>query len=132
MNDYLFVYGTLRQAIKHPLHQLIMTYADYIANAYLQGQLYEVTTYPAAIISNNNKDKVVGELYKLNNAPLLLAVLDDYEECSPRFAQPHEYLRIQHKVSLENGMTQLAWMYCYQGVVSPLKRIITGDYVAPW
>jgi gamma-glutamylcyclotransferase (GGCT)/AIG2-like uncharacterized protein YtfP len=132
MSDYLFVYGTLRRVFNHPMHQVLISYSDYIATAILQGRLYEVVNYPAAILSANSDDKVIGELYIIKNSGLLFTALDDYEECSPRFATPHEYARIEHRVSLENGTKQLAWLYCYQGDVSPLKRIITGDYGSPW
>jgi gamma-glutamylcyclotransferase (GGCT)/AIG2-like uncharacterized protein YtfP len=132
ISDYLFVYGTLRRVFNHPMHQVLINYSDYIAPAILQGRLYEVAHYPAAILSANSHDNVIGELYIIKHSDLLFTALDDYEECSQQFATPHEYARIEHSVSLENGIKQLAWLYCYQGDVSPLKRIITGDYGLPW
>lgn len=130
-NQYLFVYGSLRKAALQPAHQILRRYACYIDEAYIYGQLYRVSDYPAAILVANSTTKVHGELYLLSAAAIVLAQLDEYEECSPRFAPPHEYTRVHQRVHCKKGGSQFAWLYCYNRDVSPLEPIITGDYLAP-
>lgn len=93
------------------------------------GILYEVCGYPGAIESNDGKAEVLGEVYKMLDPHQMLAILDDYEECSGSFAQPHEYSRKQIKIKLGGGGFVLAWVYLYQRDVSGLRRILSGDYL---
>ncbi|WP_416396765.1 gamma-glutamylcyclotransferase family protein [Allohahella sp. A8] len=128
--DYLFVYGTLRKAGSPQALALLSQYCDYHAEAWVQGRLYEVAGYPGLVDSACPSDRVLGELYHVGGRLSVLAALDDYEECSDHFPQPHEYIRCRRPVSLIDGAVVQAWIYLYNRDVGELSSIPSGDYTA--
>lgn len=130
MTEYLFVYGTLRQGIGHPMHQQLAAHANFVAMARYQARLYQLSYYPGAVPSANIVDQVVGELYQLVQPKLILPVLDEYEECGEGFAKPQEYRRELQQVTLENGGSVSAWVYIYNRNTSGLQQIQSGDFLA--
>lgn len=129
MTDYLFVYGTLRQNAKHPMHQQLAKHAHFIGMARLQACLYQVSYYPGAVPSSDVADQVIGELYQLMQPEVLLPVLDNYEECGPGFALPQEYRRELQQVMLESGASVVAWVYVYNRSIEGLKQIVSGNFL---
>lgn len=126
-DDCLFVYGTLRrQADK--LHPLMADQADYLDDGWLPGRLYEVDRYPAAVYDQRSSDKIHGELFRLQNPQAVLQRLDDYEECTPRFAKPWEYRRALLSVNRDQAEPVWAWVYVYNWPIDGLKSIASGDY----
>lgn len=93
MSDYLFVYGTLRRSHGGPMHALLASRARFVAEAYIQGQLYDIGSNPGLTESSIPGDLVAGELYDLQNDVDLLERLDDYEQCSTKYPEPWEYQR---------------------------------------
>ena len=131
MLQHLFVYGTLRKAQDGGQHPFLRDQAIFIDLATVKGTLFHVAGYPGAIITPSHKNHPIhGEVYRLLNPALTLQILDDYEECSERFPKPHEYRRIQQRVTLETGESMQAWVYVYQRSITGLKRIESGDYFA--
>jgi len=130
MADYLFVYGTLRQNAKHPMHQQLAMHARFIGMAHLQACLYQVSYYPGAVPSSDAANQLVGELYQLLQPEQLLPLLDNYEECGPGFAQPQEYRRELQSVVLESGASVSAWVYIYNRDTSGLTLITSGDFLS--
>jgi gamma-glutamylcyclotransferase (GGCT)/AIG2-like uncharacterized protein YtfP len=128
-SELIFVYGTLRKQISLNMHHLIAGHSEYFSNGTLRGTLYDVCGYPGAIESSDANDKVLGELYKMLDRKRVLALLDDYEECSERFPKPHEYSRKQLSIELLDGGSVVAWVYLYNHDVSKLQQIIPGDYL---
>jgi gamma-glutamylcyclotransferase (GGCT)/AIG2-like uncharacterized protein YtfP len=128
MSSYLFVYGTLRHAASHPMAAHLNQQAKLLGPASYQGKLYKVADYPAVIASSNPTDKVYGEVYQLFSADLW-SILDDYEECSPSFAQPTEYRRLLQTIYLANGDEISAWVYLYNRSVSGFEVIESGDFL---
>lgn len=126
--EYLFVYGTLRQNSQHPMYVRMAQQADYVADAWFVGKLYQVTYYPCAIPSEIATDRVFGELYQLRNLALL-AALDEYEECSDKHPEPKEYYREKRLVHMVNDKTIEAWIYLYNRSVQGLKQIASGDFL---
>ena len=129
MSQFLFVYGTLRQNAKHPMHQQLAMYARFVAMARLQACLYQVSYYPGAVPSSDAANQVVGELYQLVQPEQLLPLLDNYEECGPGFAEPQEYRREPQQVMLENGISVSAWVYIYNRNIVELRLIKSGDFL---
>ncbi|MBS3963007.1 MAG: gamma-glutamylcyclotransferase [Methylomonas sp.] len=125
-NTLLFVYGTLRQDVRNKRHPLLQQ-ADYLGKAGVNGTLYEIAGYPGLAIDSQQVAIVMGELYRLPS-PRVLARLDEYEECTARFAEPHEYRRIRAKVNLEDGHAIEAWLYRYNRTVQGLQPVPSGDY----
>ncbi|MDD2723739.1 MAG: gamma-glutamylcyclotransferase [Methylovulum sp.] len=128
MPEFFFAYGTLRNGINSPMSAFLANNTVYLSQAFMRGQLVDVGQYPGAIESIVADDKVWGEVYQILNAGTLFAKLDDYEECSARFAKPHEYVRKAVPVYLDNGKVLMAWCYIYNFNTDGLKRIESGDY----
>lgn len=124
--QYLFVYGTLRRdrssLDRHPL----LAGCEYLGNAFIRGELYEVDRYPALVAAESGQ--VAGELYLLTSPELTLAKLDIYEECAAQFPAPHEYIRRLRPVILSNQLRLSAWIYLYNRSIEGLKYIRSGDY----
>ncbi|AFJ02306.1 hypothetical protein Q7C_1151 [Methylophaga frappieri] len=127
MKTYLFVYGTLRRSLSH--HNRLTVAAEFISLATMQGKLYLPATYPGAIDSDDNDDRVAGEVYRIINESCLLESLDDYEACSPRYQTPHEYCRVQRPVQLLDGAMLTAWVYLYNWPVTNLPIVPSGDFL---
>lgn len=127
--DYLFVYGTLRRDTVR--HDLLRQYCEYIALGRLQASLYQVSYYPAVVLSDDHRHQVIGEVYRIINNELLFAGLDDYEECSASFDEPHEYVRSRQNIILADGSDITTWVYVYNRSVEGLKLIGSGDYLNP-
>lgn len=127
-SQYIFVYGTLRRGVNAKMNQLLLDHGEYLCAGETSGKLYALDGYPGMIASNDPKNKVFGEIYKISSAKLL-ALLDDYEECSDNFPLPHEYIRTQLPVKLVDGRQLNAWVYLYNHNTSNLIEIKSGDYV---
>ncbi|MCB2425958.1 gamma-glutamylcyclotransferase family protein [Methylophaga pinxianii] len=127
--DYLFVYGTLRKNTAR--HNLLHSLCEYLDSGTLQGCLYLVGGYPGVVASHDSQQRVVGEVYRIHHHQRLFAKLDDYEECSSSFAEPHEYIRQQQTVTLSNGLKVSAWVYLYNRPATGLKLIASGDFLNP-
>jgi len=83
--DLLFVYGTLMRNAHNahnPQAQYFHQAATFLGPAHWQGRLYLVSHYPGAVPSELTEEIVHGELWTLTD-PQTLALLDQYEECSP-------------------------------------------------
>ncbi len=125
--DYLFVYGTLMQNSAHPMHRLLQQHSEFVCRGWIRAQLYQIHNYPGALLSNDDRDKVHGEVYRLTT-PSVLAQLDDYEECSAAFPEPHEYQRLPVDVTINRAKHVTAWAYIYNYPVNPHSRILSGRF----
>lgn len=99
----LFVYGTLRRDMDHPLHGFLREHADFIGNGFYRGLLYRVSWYPGAVSSSNTDDRVIGEVYRLREEALVLSGLDIYEEVSEVPSAQDEYYRVEQEIELASG-----------------------------
>lgn len=125
--EYLFVYGTLRKIAASRSHQLLAACGSYLFEGSIQAKLYDLGAYPGVIESSNADHRVYGEVYTLVDDKAL-AQLDDYEGCSERFAEPHEYIRKKLPARSPDGAIVLAWVYVFNGDASNLKCIESGCY----
>lgn len=144
-SDCLFVYGTLRAQVEHPLHALIVRHTRSLGPAVFQGTLYDLGDYPGVLDSSKPEDLVYGELYQFRDRPdsagsrALLHKLDAYEECGPGFAEPTEYLRVVRPVrrpgsfsapaSAQPDAEYRAWLYLYNHSVERGRRLPHGDFL---
>ncbi len=127
MSEFLFVYGTLRRQLIQ--HQYLQHHTEFIAEASMRGRLYLLDGYPGAVDSTDFADTVLGEVYRIHRTTALLAMLDDYEECSAKFARPHEYRRELRSVNLLDGRQLTAWVYLYNLDVRDLPQLVSGDFL---
>ncbi len=130
-NTYLFVYGTLMKETNHSMAKLLAKHSEFICRASMQGQLYLIDYYPGVILSENKNDIVHGDLYKLSSHGWLLNQLDDYEECSNAFPEPHEYQRqlINIQPADANVTILTAWAYLYNYPIHNKLRIESGQFL---
>ena len=105
------------------MSRVLADYSVYVDDASIQAVLYEVDAYPCVIESTNPNDKVAGELYKILDCETLLPLLDEYEECTEYFPEPHEYIRKPLLITLAGSSHAIAWVYVYNHDVSQLQRI---------
>jgi gamma-glutamylcyclotransferase (GGCT)/AIG2-like uncharacterized protein YtfP len=129
-NSLLFVYGSLLSNLAHPMGERLRGEATLIGAAVMQGRLYKVNWYPAAVSSDGPSDRVIGEVYRLDNPILSLGWLDEYEGIIPaqRMMKAAEYARIERSVRVARGGNVTAWVYLYQGDVTRLARITSGRW----
>lgn len=130
MTSYLFTYGTMLSGIKHPMHELLEHYATLVGAGHINGKLFEVDDYPALVLSNNVKKIVWGEIYRVQDEPVLFKYMDEYEGCAPHSHKPYEYQRDLVTIHDEKQHSLLAWTYLYKHPVGHLHLIPTGDYLA--
>ncbi len=118
--ECVFVYGTLRRGASNA-HR--MDGATYLGEAAVHGRLYLVETcrefvYPA-LVPDSEAARVVGELFEV--PARVLASLDTFEG--------REYDRIKLPlVNPEHLQRGEAWVWVWNGVVSGLSPIESGDW----
>ncbi|MDA0748307.1 MAG: gamma-glutamylcyclotransferase [bacterium] len=117
----IFVYGTLRTAVRDPQYRMLNTHTDFLSFGSFQGIMHDLGSYPGVVPSDQEEDRVIGEVYTLIQPDKVLPILDDYE--GP------EYSREQHTVSLDDGEEVTAWMYIYTAPVHDKPRIESGDFL---
>jgi gamma-glutamylcyclotransferase (GGCT)/AIG2-like uncharacterized protein YtfP len=130
MPDLLFVYGTLRQGNANVMAAYLAAHAEFVAGGWFQGCMYQISDYPGVIASEQPDDRVFGEVYRLNDAQVALAVLDDYEECGTQYTQPAEYQRVKtHILAMDGRVLEPVWIYLYQWPLVGKARIALGDFM---
>ncbi|MFB6340486.1 gamma-glutamylcyclotransferase [Saccharicrinis sp. FJH62] len=129
--EFLFIYGTLIASVNKEMNALVLKYGMPLGEAYMTGRLYEINGYPGFIPTDNQDEKVCGEVYLLKEAIQLFYQLDKYEECSPEFPKPWEYHRLKLPVQLNNGtVIHGCWVYAYNYDAEDLEFIPSGNYRA--
>lgn len=119
--SYVFVYGQLRRGMNHPMQNLLVRHASYLGQGYFQGKLYDLGRYPGATRSRSPKDRVIGDLYRIDESAPVMERLDEYE--GRRFAREEVVVRIEHEDQIR------AWAYLYTRSVLGRTLIPSGDYV---
>lgn len=153
--ECLFVYGTLRSDMGHPMHDVLNRYAQFVGMGTVWGRLFNLGTYPGLILVNHPKEstplsdagsvvsasKVWGEVYALtpDTTQILLAILDDYEGYYPGHRSQSDYLRQKVQVLMESkgaiapetlSLTPSleAWGYVYNRDVAAYPELPSGNY----
>lgn len=128
MKELLFVYGTLRAGISHPMARLLARHAIWLGRGTIQGTLYSLGRYPGVVVTAFAKGNVAGDLYLLRN-PALLRRLDRHEGCAHDQPHPHEFRRARIRVQGDQG-TQWAWAYLFDRPWRGQRRIASGDWLS--
>jgi gamma-glutamylcyclotransferase (GGCT)/AIG2-like uncharacterized protein YtfP len=123
---FLFVYGTLLDE-NNSFAAYLRENSVFYCLGKIRGQLYDIGNYPGAVSATGENDFVYGSVYILNDAPIVLGELDDYEGFGNSFAQPNEFVRDLTIVESENGPIE-CWIYLYNHPAASLKRIKSGKY----
>ncbi len=103
---------------------------DWVGTGYFQGILFNLGKYPGIVKSDNETDRVIGDIFRTDNPKMTLKTLDRYEQCSIVDPRPHEYRRSIEPVMLGNGKTLNAWVYLYNRPIKDHICITSGDFLA--
>src|SRR5215471_5867897 len=101
----LFVYGSLRKGFQHEAYQYISSYFEFLSDAQVSGELYDLGPFPAAIPADSGAT-IIGELYQVKNTDEFewaMAQLDEYEGVIPDEDEPQLYRRDLVNVFLPDG-----------------------------
>ncbi len=124
----LFVYGSLRSGFRNPAYQYLTCYFKLAGEALVKGKFYDKGDFPVAIPADDDS-YITGELYVANNPDEFhwaIAQLDDYEGVNMEADEKPWYKRELVEV-FQEGIKSQAWIYWYNGDVSALPEIATGD-----
>jgi gamma-glutamylcyclotransferase (GGCT)/AIG2-like uncharacterized protein YtfP len=127
-SSYLFVYGTLRRASKHPMAHYLDRHARWLGPATVPGRLYDLGPYPGVLPAADAGDQVHGDLCEMNEPDAVLARLDEYEGCPLGQPEPGLFERALATVTTEAGDSLQAWLYYYRRPVREEQRIESGIY----
>jgi len=124
----LFVYGSLRSGFRNPAYEYLTRYFHLIGDAVVNGKLYDLGDYPAAVATTEAKF-ISGELYAINNPAEFdwaIAQLDDYEGLNAEEGQWPMYKR-EAVTAYIQGQGSEAWIYWFNGDVQGREEITSGD-----
>jgi putative glutamine amidotransferase len=126
---HLFVYGTLR-----PGHApaSVAAYVDGCAclgTGCTGGRLYDLRSYPGAVVDAACVGKIYGELLELPDEKTLRR-LDAYEGYDPRDPHGGLFVRTECEVTLDTDPPRIvrAWVYVYNRDVGGARLIPEGRY----
>ncbi len=128
-HDHLFVYGTLLAQAAHPVGDLLRAHGKLIGRGWIQARLYDLGSYPGAVLSEFAEDIVRGEVYRVKDWGGIACRIDAYEGCADNDQEPRQFQRLKVAVNL-NGGTVIAWAYLYTGETAGGRLIQGGDYGA--
>lgn len=132
----LFVYGTLLTTAIHPMGKLLRDNSDLLGHGSIRARLYIIddpdlpgqNEYPGAVPSHDPAERVYGEVYSLLTPELILERFDDYEACSPRWPEPHEFMRRNVEVAMADGGTLRAVSYLYTWDIATARHVPSGRF----
>ncbi len=108
----VFVYGSLKRGFLY--HSFLET-SEFLGNAHIMGyDLYDLGSYPAILKSKDDKSKVYGEVYEVDQETLRR--LDKLE------IEEDDYIRVSEKAMLNETLVDVD-IYEYNGKLSHSKRI---------
>jgi gamma-glutamylcyclotransferase (GGCT)/AIG2-like uncharacterized protein YtfP len=99
---HVFVYGTLRRGGRNDIARFHPA-PRYVADARIQGTLYDLGSYPGAVLGGGGV--LVGEVYAI--APSLEPQLDRLEEVRPDDSGEYIKREVQVRVQVQAGTAQL-------------------------
>jgi len=129
MNEYLFVYGSLRSSGQVPKQIAHLANRFHrLGLATVRGRLYDLGQYCAAVLDDDAPLMIQGELIELPSDGEVLAGLDRYEEIDPLDPANSLFVRKKTQARLADGSTQNAWIYVYNRPTGEAPSIESGDY----
>ena len=123
---HLFVYGTLRRSVAHPMHARLGEAARLVGEARVGGVLYRGGSYPGLVLGEGG-GWVLGALYALRDLGVL-AQLDADEGATPHDPEPRECERVRTVVQRLDGRELEAWVYTYGWPTAGLEIIVSGIF----
>ena len=128
MKSFLFVYGTLLHSVKTTVTDHLRKQSSFVGEAYVQGHLYDLGSYPGLVLDDSSDTMVYGHLLELKTPKDSLSFLDAYEAIPDGRTNTSEYRR--DEVRIKFGADFLTcWAYLYNLPTSGLKKIESGNYL---
>ncbi len=125
--DLVFFYGTLMAGFDRRRRAGIDDKLQYIGRGAIQGALFDVGLYPAAVPAPDGH--VWGEVYAMSDPAKVLAALDEIEGYREQDPERSLYRREQADVLLPDSTVARAWVYFYNAPLSRSPKIGSGDYL---
>jgi gamma-glutamylcyclotransferase (GGCT)/AIG2-like uncharacterized protein YtfP len=119
---FIFVYGLLMRGRELHHH---MEGAQFAGEGTTRGTLVSLGRFPALIAGDG---AVHGELYRFDDMPGALDVLDDVEEFDATDPDASLYVRVVRPVHMSDGTDVDAWVYLYNRDTKGAPRIKSGDW----
>src|SRR5206468_8453220 len=113
----------------HEAYNYISRYFEFLSEARVSGELYDMGQYPAAIPADSGAT-IIGELYQVRNLDEFewaMAQLDEYEGVTPDEDEPQLYCRDLVRVYFPDGSSTEAWIYWFNGDTTGRPRVGSGD-----
>jgi gamma-glutamylcyclotransferase (GGCT)/AIG2-like uncharacterized protein YtfP len=127
MNEYLFVYGTLRLDLATAETCPLLAGVKRTSSATVRGRLYDLGAYPGLLLAESGT-LIMGELLELNDAKVQLKTFDDYEGFDENAISHSLFVRTKCCASLPDGRSVEVWIYVYNQSLSAARLIESGDY----
>lgn len=130
MPEYLFTYGTLRLNQNSPVAKLLSEHGSLVGMAILKkAKLYRIDWYPAMVETDDPKDEVIGDVFKLDKG-IDWREIDEYEGIGVG-KEPYEYRRSKVEIKTEKGDLE-SWVYFYNVELPEGSELIeSGDFLNP-
>ncbi len=106
-------------------HHLVM--AEFAGTGVTRGTLVSLGRYAGLV---EGEGRVAGELYRFDDLPAGLDVLDDVEDFNPTDPESSPYVRVARLVEVDSARTVAAWVYLYNGDVAGAPVVQSGDWRA--
>jgi gamma-glutamylcyclotransferase (GGCT)/AIG2-like uncharacterized protein YtfP len=127
MTEQVFFYGTLRTGFDRTTRAGIDAFLKFAGRGWINGKLFDLGIYPAAVPATDSR--VWGEVFRMVDAPNVLAALDRIEGYRAEEPERSLYTRTQVSATLDDGRTEDVWVYFYNAPLGRAPRITSGDYM---
>lgn len=128
-SQQLFVYSSLREGFHQRTFDYVTRFFNFVSPAKVKGILSDLESRPVATPTSENSF-IKGELYKLKKEDgfsWAFGQFDDYEGLDAEEGEQPLYRRELTIVYKDDGSVTSAWIYWYNGDVSEMPVIHSGD-----
>jgi len=120
--DFVFVYGGLMRGFDLHYH---MASLEFVGQGTIEGTLLALGPYPGLV---DGGGAVRGEVYRVDDMPSALEVLDDVEDYNPTDPDAGPYVRRIQPVRMDDGRIIDAWVYRYNRTAPGAAIVPDGDW----
>jgi gamma-glutamylcyclotransferase (GGCT)/AIG2-like uncharacterized protein YtfP len=126
MTDLVFFYGTLMSGFDRPGRAEVGGKLTLQGRGSIRAALFDLGIYPAATPASEGL--VWGEVYRIQDADIVLSALDEIEGFRPGEPDTSLYTRVETPLTFDDGREATAWVYFYNAPLGQAQRIDSGDY----